>query len=142
MATHEGEMAMKRWYITPVLMAALLSNNAFAEWARVGENDRSTAYADTATIHRSGNTATYWVLFDYKAVQVSARSGRRYLSEKSQREIDCQSERDRALFFTWHSDQMGNGTVIYTGNKPTNWEPTSSPGSFANTFWKFVCSNK
>ena len=133
---------MKRKYITPVLMAALLSNNASAEWARVGENDRSTAYADTVTIHRSGNTATYWVLFDYKAVQESARSGRRYLSEKSQREIDCQSERDRALFFTWHSAQMGNGTVIYTGNKPTNWEPTSSPGSFANAFWKFVCSKK
>ena len=120
-------------------MAALLCNNAFAEWARVGENDRSTAYADATTIHRSGNTATYWVLFDYKAVQESARSGKRYLSEKSQREIDCQSERDRAIFITWHSDQMGNGTIVYTRNKPTNWEPTSSPGSFARAFGIFVC---
>lgn len=128
-------------FIVPTLMVAMFSNNAMAEWVRVGENNRSIAYADTA-IRRSGDTATYWVLFDYKTVQESARSGKRYLSEKTQREIDCQSERDRVLFFTWHSDQMGNGTVVYTGSKPTNWEPTSSPGSFANAFWKFVCSKK
>lgn len=125
-------------HIVPALMVAMLSGNAMAEWVRVGENNRSIAYADTA-IRRSGNTATYWVLFDYKAVQESARSGRRYLSEKSQREIDCQSERDRAIFITWHSDQMGNGTIVYTRNKPTNWEPTSSPGSFARAFGIFVC---
>lgn len=126
-------------FIVPTLIVAMLSSNAAAEWVRLGENNRSIAYADTA-IRRSGDTATYWVLFDYKTVQESARSGKRYLSEKTQREIDCQSERDRVLFFTWHSDQMGNGTVVYTGSKPTNWEPTSSPGSFANAFWKFVCS--
>lgn len=128
-------------YVVPAMMVALLSNSVAVGWVRVGENNRSTAYADTA-IRRSGGTATYWVLFDYKTVQESPRSGKRYLSEKSQHEIDCQSERDRVLFFTWHSDQMGNGTVIYTGNKPTNWEPTSSPGSVANAFWKFVCSKK
>lgn len=131
---------MKR-YIVPALMVVMLSQNALAEWVRVGENNRSVSYVDTA-IRRSGDTTTYWVLFDYKAVQESPRSGRRYLSEKAQREIECQSERDRVLFFTWHSDQMGNGTVVHTGSKPTNWEPTSSPGSFANAFWKFVCGKK
>jgi len=130
---------MKKYALA--VLIAMLSSNAVAEWVRVGENNRSIAYADTA-IRRSGETATYWVLFDYKAVQESARSGRRYLSEKSQREIDCQSERDRVLFFTWHSYQMGNGTVVYTGSKPTDWEPTSSPGSYANAFWKFVCIKK
>lgn len=128
-------------YIVLTLMIVLFSSNVMAEWVRVGENNRSIAYADTA-IRRSGDTAIYWVLFDYKAVQESTRSGRRYLSEKSQREIDCQSERDRAIFFTWHSDQMGNGTIVYTGNKPTNWEPTSSPSSFASAFWMFVCGKK
>ena len=127
-----------RWYVTPALMVVMLSSNAVAEWVRVGENGRSIAYVNTA-IRRSGDISTYWVLFDYKAVQESARSGRRYLSEKAQHETECRSERDRAVFFTWHSEQMGNGVVVYTGNKPTNWEPTSSPGSFGNTFWKVVC---
>lgn len=123
------------------MTVVLLSKGAAAEWTRIGENNRLIAYADNA-IRRSGDTTVYWVLFDYKAVQESPRSGKRYLSEKSQREIDCRSERDRVLFFTWHSDHMGDGTVVYTGNKPTNWEPTSSPNSFANTFWKFVCSKQ
>lgn len=130
-----------KWYALPALAIIMLSNNAAAEWVRVGENNRSVAYVDTA-IRRSGDVATYWVLFDYKAVQESPRTGRRYLSEKAQHDTECQSERDRAVFFTWHSEQMGNGVVVYTGNKPTNWEPTSSPGSFGNTFWKFVCSKK
>ena len=128
-------------FVIPALMATMLSNLAWADWVRVGENNRLIAYADTG-IRRSGDSATYWVLFDYKTVQESARSGKRYLSEKTQREIDCQSESDRALFFTWHAEHMGNGTVVYTGNQPTNWEPTSSPASLGNSFWKFVCGKK
>lgn len=131
---------MKR-LVLAALMLALSSTSATAEWVPIGENNRSVAYIDT-TLRRSGDTATYWVMFDYKAVQESARSGRRYLSEKAQREIECRSERDRVLFFTWHAEHMGNGIVVYTGNKPTNWEPTNSPGSFANGFWQFVCGKK
>lgn len=130
-----------KWHVLPALMIAMLSNNSMADWVRVGENNRSIAYIDTA-IRRSGDTATYWVLFDYKVGQESPRSGRRYLSEKAQHETECQSERDRTVFFTWHSEHMGNGVVVYTGNKPTNWEPTSSPGSFGNYFWQFVCGKK
>ena len=123
------------------LVLALFSASATAEWVRIGENNRSVAYIDTA-IRRSGDTATYWVMFDYKAVQESALSGRRYLSEKAQRETECRSERERVLFFSWHTEQMGNGIVVYTGNKPTNWGPTSAPDSFANGFWQFVCGKR
>lgn len=123
------------------LVIVMLSTNASAEWVRIGENSRSIAYADTS-IRRSGDTAVVWVLFDYKSIQESPRSGRRYLSEKAQHEIACKLERDRVLFFTWHADQMGNGAVVYTGKKPTDWEPTSSPGSYGKAFWKFACGKK
>lgn len=121
-----------------ILMLTIFSAPAVAEWVRIGENNRSIAYADTA-IRNSGDTLIVWVLFDYKTVQESPRSGRRYLSEKAQRELDCKLEKDRVLFFTWHADQMGNGVVVYTGRKPTDWEPTSSPGSYGNAFWRFAC---
>jgi hypothetical protein len=130
---------MKRVVLT--LMLAMLSSNAAAAWVQIGENDRWVAYADTEAIHRSGNLVVSWTLFDYKSTQES-RGGKRYLSEKSQREVDCQSERLRVLFFTWHASQRGNGIVVYTGDKPTNWEPTSSPGSIAGNIWKFVCGKK
>lgn len=83
-----------------------------------------------------------WVLFDYKSIQASPRSGKQYFSEKAQYEIDCRSERERVLFFTWHAEKMGNGVVVYTGRKPTAWEPANSPGSYAITFWKFACGRK
>lgn len=130
---------MKQIVIT--LMLALLSDNVAAEWVRIDENDRSIAYADTG-IRSSGDVVEVWVLFDYKTIQSSPRSGRQYFSEKAQREIDCRSERERVLFFTWHAEKMGNGVVVYTGRKATAWEPTSSPGSYANAFWKFACGKK
>ena len=127
--------------IVLVMMLAILSSNATADWVRIGENGRSVGYADTA-IRRSGDTVVVWVLFDYKSIQESPSSGRRYLSEKGQREIDCRSEQERVIFFTWHAEQMGNGAVVYTGRNPTDWEPTSSPGSIASILWKFACGKK
>lgn len=128
-------------YVLAAFMVAMFSSNAVAEWVQVGENNRLVAYIDTA-IRRAGDAATFWVMFDYKSLQESPRSARRYLSEKSQRKIDCKSELTRTLFFTWHSDHMGNGTVVYTGSKPTHWEPTSAPESIAKVFWSFVCGKK
>lgn len=125
-------------YVVAASMVAMFSGNAMAEWVQVGENNRLVAYIDT-TIRRTGNTVIFWAMFDYKSLQKSPRSARRYLSERSQQEIDCQSELTRTLFFTWHSDRMGNGNVVYTGRKPTPWEPTSAPESIAKIFWSFVC---
>ncbi len=117
----------------------LVSGGVSAEWVRVAENNRLVAYADTQ-VRRAGNSLIVWVLFDYKTVQQSPSSGRQYLSEKDQREIVCEAERSRTLFFTWHADKMGNGPVVYTGARPTDWEPTSSPQSIGNAFWKHYCS--
>ena len=87
--------------IVATMMLAMFSDNVAAEWVRIEENDRSIAYADTG-IRSSGDVVEVWVLFDYKTIQSSPRSGRQYFSEKAQREIDCRSERERVLFFTWH----------------------------------------
>jgi len=35
----------------------------------------------------------------------------------------------------------GNGAVVYTGKKPTDWEPFS-PNSFGNASWNFACNSK
>lgn len=127
--------------IIPAIIAIMFSSNAIADWIPIGENNRSTAYVDTA-IRRTGDNVIFWALYNYKSVQESPVSGKKYLSEKSQGEMDCKSERTRILFFTWHSDQMGNGVVVHTGNKIRDWETTGAPGSFANAFWKIICGKR
>ena len=118
-----------------------LTSAASAEWLRVGENARWVSYVDS-NVRDSGRSKIAWVLFDYKTVQESPRSGKRYLSEKAQREIDCQGERGRVLFFTWHANSKGDGAVIYTGDKPMGWEPSNSPQSIGYEISKFVCARK
>lgn len=128
---------MKRIVLFPAFLIALTCD-VEAGWLQIAENERLVTYIDTVTRTNGSNVVT-WVLFDYKLAQESPRSGRQYSSEKVQYEIDCVSEKARVLFFTWHSANMGNGTVVYTGKTPTDWEPTSSPASIASVLWKYAC---
>lgn len=120
------------------LLFVLVNCEAQARWVQVGENNRAVAYANTEP-KQSGSSVITWVMYSYKETQESPRSGRRYLSEKAQFEINCAAEKSRTLFYTWHSGRNGCGTVVYTGRKATPWEPTSSPNSYANAFAKFYC---
>lgn len=112
--------------------------NASAALVPIGENERWAAYGYTDNMQKSGQMAKVWVLFDYKSIQTSPLSGRRYSSEKSQREIDCQKGQLRTVFGTWHSDRMGGGIIVYTGRNSTEWEP-ASPYSIAVNIIKFAC---
>lgn len=127
--------------VLTLIFLEMLSCNATAEWVRISENNRLVHYADTA-ISKSGDMVKVWSMYDYKSVQESPRSGRRYLSEKSQGEIDCRAERLRVLFASWHAEQMGNGAVVYTSPKIRDWEPTSSPNSIAANLWQFACGKE
>ena len=119
-------------------LLALISCEAQAGWVQIAENDRAVAYGDTNPEFH-GNSLITWILFSYKEIQVSPRSGRRYLSEKAQLEIDCTNKRSRTIFYTWHSKSMGFGTVVYTGRKAMPWEPTTAPNSYAKVFQEFYC---
>jgi len=131
---------MKKFLLLSAILT-FLSANSNADWVQLGENSRLTIYVDSTVRTNAGNVVV-WVLFDYKDVQQSPRSGRRYLSEKAQYEIDLKEERCRVLFFTWHEGRLGNGKVVYTGNKPKAWEPTTSPDSIANGLRNFVAGKK
>ena len=110
---------------------------AKSPWIKFGENERLIAYYEHST-ERRGGTVVAWVLFDYKSEQESPRSGRRYLSEKGQHEVDCQGGKSRTMFVTWHAGQMGNGKVVYTGSSPMQWEP-HSPGGIGRALGAAVC---
>jgi hypothetical protein len=48
-----------------ILLLAVVSNSAVAEWVQVGGNETAITYADPATIRKAGNVVTMWRLLDY-----------------------------------------------------------------------------
>lgn len=121
-----------------LIFSALLSGSE-TKWVTLVDTDEFTGYTDPATIRKSSNMVMMWSLYDFKTTQVGA-SGERFLSLKTQHEFDCKDERNRMLYFTQHSGQMGDGKVVYTynGEPPDKWTPVA-PGSIAETLWKLAC---
>lgn len=119
------------------MLLAGLSSSAAASWVLVGRNDITSAYADAASIRRTGDLVRMWDMFDLKTVRHLDRKP--YLSMKREVEYDCKQERSRLLFISGHSKNMAQGDIIYTAAEPQDWEPISSTSGH-ETLWKFACS--
>jgi len=124
-----------------MILLVLSSGPAYAEWVLTSGNDDAglTVYVDPATIRRKGNLVKMWQLHDYKTVQTVA--GDSLLSIKRYNEYDCAEERTRMLAYTWFSDNMGSGKVVYSTPDEQEWEPVT-PRSINRTLWKVACSKK
>jgi hypothetical protein len=124
-----------------VVVLLLLSASAWAEWTRVSRSDAYTVYADIATIRKKGDMVKMWALFDYKTGLISSNGLARlskHFSEKYQYEFDCDDERQRTLYASWHSGNMGDGEVVDSGADHSTWLPVP-PGTVAATLWKIAC---
>ena len=123
---------MKKLVFIPLLISA----PALAEWTSVGGTDDFDNYADLATIRKKGDTVKMWVLIDFKTAQRIGRKTR--LSSKRQDECDCDGERSRTLYFSWHSGNMGGGNVVHSNASPSEWQPVA-PESIDEGLWKIAC---
>ena len=119
-----------------MLLLAVASNNATAEWVAVGSNKNTAIYADPATVQRAGNMATMWHLTDFRTDQKDM--GEKYLSAKDQNEYDCKEAKSRRRASSQHSDNMGKGKVVYSDSFTTRWKPVP-PDSGIEILWKFAC---
>jgi len=120
-----------------MILLAVVSSSAIAEWIEIGATDNSTLYFDSNTIRKSGNKVKMWSLSDFNSVEEV--SGDKFLSEMHQDEYDCKEEQTRLLYLTWHSENMGGGNVVYVENEPDkNWSPIP-PESANEILWKFAC---
>jgi Surface-adhesin protein E len=123
--------------ILMILLLAVVSSNAVAEWVAIGTGDGSILYANPNTFRKSGNIIKMWTLTDYNSAREIA--GEKFLSEKSQEAYDCKEEQAKMLYFSWHSENMGKGNVVFTANKPQrDWTPVA-PDSIGEVSWKFAC---
>jgi len=128
---------MKKLLLT--LMLAAVSSSAMAEWVEIGTSDNyeTIIYADPTTIRKSGYKVSMWVLHDFNSVEED--TGVKFLSQKTQVGYDCMEEQEKILYYSWHSENMGRGDVVWSKNKPNlDWTPVI-PESMRKPYWKFAC---
>ena len=120
-----------------MVLLAVVSGNAAAEWVPAGRNTLFTAYYDPATIRNVGNTVGMLHLYDFNNPKQNA-IGETYYSSLEQDEFDCKEQRVRILGFSWHSEHMGKGAVVNIEADVDRWLPVP-PKSIYAALWKVAC---
>lgn len=123
-----------------MMLLAVVSSSAWAEWVELGGNDTATTYVDAATIRKVGDMVKMWSLFDLKPPR-DAGQNKPYMSMMTQDEYDCKEERSRALSMNFYSGSMGRGGLIHTDSDPGKWSPIV-PGSAQTHLWEFACGKR
>ena len=121
----------------PILLLAIVSGSAMADWVEVGRSKTDTLYVDPSTIRGTDSVARMWALNDYKATQ-RLDNREPFKSETMEYEYDCKDEQSRLLYFTSHPDNMAEGEVLDFNVVPGAWT-RNPPGSGLEVLWKIAC---
>jgi hypothetical protein len=126
---------MKKLLMT-LLISLVLTGSSWAEWVLVGGFVNDTMfYYDPSTIRKDGNFRKVWELRDLIRQQIKGGE----LSVTSRKEYDCQKELFRTLFLSTHSNQMGTGSLLLSGNTSEDWNEIP-PNSASELTLKIVCA--
>ena len=110
-----------------------------ANWVKVGtEFNGITGYAEQTTIRRSGGNAIMWDLMDFRTPRKDPH-GKPFLSQMNQREYDCKERKVRELYFSVHSENMGNGVIDFSKRETREWAPIVS-GKAGEAMLEVACS--
>lgn len=79
-----------------------------------GVTHEVTVYANPASVHKIGDKAAIWLMWDYGTAQTNDNSaeGPPYLSRKYQEEYDCMHKTKRIIYEIAFSENMGDGKVV------------------------------
>lgn len=122
-----------------MLLMATMSNSAMAEWTNVGSTSNFTAYANLSSIRKAGSRVKMWSMDDYKTIRTDGYVS--FISRKQLNEYDCKEEQARILGLSYHSENMGEGSVPYKNSDRGNWSPVT-PDSVSEVLWKIACGKK
>ncbi len=121
-----------------IMLLALGSWPAQAEWVRVSSSQQSVFYIDAQKSPRVGDNVMIWVLRDHKSLQ--AGQALMVRSSKDQIEVDCVGRRIRRIFTSDHPRPMGKGPMLHSEHGPMSWNeapPNSTVGRIVN----IACAN-
>ena len=125
---------MRKFFL--LMLLAVSSNNAGAEWFKIGGNETDTLYTDSTTIIRSAHKVRMQSLYDNKTAMKAA--GETFMSIALQEEYDCNENQARTLYFSFHTGKLGKGRKIYSDTERHKWEFVR-PGSLREILLKFAC---
>ena len=117
------------------MLLAVVSNNSRAEWVSVSRSGDTVVYVDISTYRKDGDKVKMWILQDSKIAKPTLPA---YMSSKEQMEFDCKDEQSRALYRSFHSENMGAGETVHISPDPMQWEPIV-PESIREVLWKLAC---
>lgn len=131
---------MTRTALAFVLLLAC--GSAIGEWTPVGGKPKIfAAYADKASIRKTGDSVEMLGLYDFLMPDVSA-DGQPQQSTIVLREYDCGERRVRLLAYVDYAGRMGEGRVISPpGAKGSGrWEPVVA-GALDEAFLAVACAS-
>lgn len=111
---------------------------SWAQWTSVGRDNVKGVFIDLTSIHRAGDTVKIWSLSDFKVEQEI--DGEKFLSEKMHHAAHCKEKQITPLAMSVFTENMGNGTVVFSDNIPHRWVSVA-PGSFGEIILKIACGN-
>ncbi len=102
-----------------LLLLALGSSHAMAEWVKVSTSEKSVFYMDSSIPQKVGSNVMIWLLRDHTSLQHG--DSWQYLSSKDQIEVDCNERRIRRIFSSDHPRHMGEGQPVHSEHGPMSW---------------------
>jgi hypothetical protein len=121
-----------------MLLLAVVSRSAMADWVKVGSNQTDTLYVDPSTIRAGAdNSVKLWAMNDFKVPQ-RLHEREPFKSEKAEYEYDCKLAQSRLLYFTSYTESMAEGEVVDFNLVPGAWDRVP-PNSGLEELWKIAC---
>ncbi len=128
----------------PLLLLLALSRSGFAagvagEWISLGRTENLRLYLDQRSVQRNGELVRVYQLTDFTTAQwVDERTV--VGSIRSLVEYDCSQPRARTLSLEAYSEQMGEGRLVASEQKPgADWSGVA-PGGIGENTRKLICS--
>ncbi len=133
---------IRRRALLPLVGLVAFCGNAAAEWTLLGGTPAIySAYADKASVKRTGNIVQMFGLYDFIMADVAV-DGQPHESTVVLREYDCSVPRVRLLAYVDYAGHMGEGKIVSRpdGRPPARWDEVVA-GSIDEAFTRMACSN-
>jgi len=127
---------MKKSVVLALLL--ILSCATHAEWVKFSNKNitQYDLYVAPDTMRKAGSKVTFWELRDYvRPLKTSANQF--ILSEKIQKEFDCENQLGRLIYTYQYSGKMGGGKSLNSYRLNTDWRPIA-PGTVDSAIFEIV----